>query len=249
MSTRFHIGAKALRGPITAYAKHFDLLEVPIEVEAQGRKETLVTPTLATLRRWRKSVPPHFTFSVIGPHAVGRLKPGDGFERELAATRDAVDALEARCLVVRTPLEVTPSALWRDRMAKLVARFPKDATHLVWEPAGVWETGEAAAAAKGWGALLCVDAARQPVPLGAVAYIRLRALGETRSFGATTLERVARAVGARRDAFVVIESDTALEECKRLRRLAQRAKSGETGGLGRLVRPRGSIVVRDDEQE
>jgi uncharacterized protein YecE (DUF72 family) len=248
-STRFHIGAKALRGPITAYAKRFDLLEVPVGVEGEGRKASS-DPNLATLRRWRKSVPPHFTFSVVAGPAVGRLKPGEGLERELSAARAAVDALEARCLVVRTPMEVTPSALWKDRMAKLVARFPRDATHVVWEPGGVWETGEAAVAAKSWGAVLAVDASREPVPAGSVAYVRLRALGETRSFGSAALERVARSIGSRRDAFVIIETDTALEECKRLRRLAQRPRAAELqGGMGRLVRPRGGIAIGDDEQE
>src|SRR5262249_13882183 len=151
--------------------------------------------------------------------------------------------------VVRTPPEVTPSAVWRTRMAKLVDAFPRDVTHMIWEPSGVWETGDAAVAAKGWGIVLAVDPAHDPVPVGGVAYVRLRALGETRSFGPATLERVVRAIGARRDAFVIIETDSALEECKRLRQLAQRKGADNEGGMGRLVRPRGTFVVRDDEQE
>ena len=59
-----------------------------------------------------------------------------------------------------------------------------------------------------------------------------------------------KAVGSRRDVFAVIETDGALAEAKRLRRLARDAKlSASKRGLSKLVRARGSIVVRDDEQE
>jgi uncharacterized protein YecE (DUF72 family) len=248
MSTRFHIGAKALQGPIAAYAKRFDLLEVPIVVERQGHLHK-ATPAIDTLRRWRKQVPPHFDFSVVAGPALSRVKAGPELERELEAAIGAISALQARCVVVRTPPEVTPSALSRERLGKLLARFPRDATHVVWEPSGLWEVGDAAVAAKRFGVVLAVDAARDPVPAGQIAYVRLRALGETRSFGESTLDRIVQRIGARRDCYVVIETDTALAECKRLRRIAQRSKAAATGGMGRLVRPRGGIMVRDDEQE
>src|SRR5260221_628483 len=135
MSTRWHIGARQLRGSIAAYAKLFDLLEVRIALPSppapgRGRKgddasEGAPPPTLATLRRWRKSVPPHFDFAVVaGPH-LARVKPNDLAEGEIEAARAAIDALQARCFVLRTPPEVTPAAVWRDRIAKLVARFPR----------------------------------------------------------------------------------------------------------------------------
>src|SRR5207249_1771185 len=131
-------------------------------------------------------------------------------------------------------------AVWRDRMSRLLDRIPRDATHIVWEPSGVWSVEDAAAAARQWGIVLAVDAARDPVPAGNVAYTRLRALGETRSFGESALERVVDAIGTPRDAYVVIETATALEECKRLRAIAQRPRSS-LGGMGRLVRPRGGL--------
>jgi uncharacterized protein YecE (DUF72 family) len=231
MQTRFHIGAKALRTSLGTYAKRFDFLEVKA-----GASPREPAPTLATLRKWRRSVPPHFDFSVVaGPH-LSMLK--------------AVDALEARCIVIATPSEVTPSTLWRDRMAKLVTRFPRDVTQVIWEPRGVWETEDAAVAAKRWGIVLAVDAAREPVPAGAVAYVRLRALGETRSFGPAALEKVVAAIGNRRDAYVVFETDSALAESKRMRTIAESAGSGPRGGMGRVLRPRAlTVKVRDDEQE
>jgi uncharacterized protein YecE (DUF72 family) len=250
MSTRWHIGAKQLRGAVAAYAKRFDLLEVRV-VFAAGEEASTdgATPSLATLRRWRKSVPPHFDFSVVaGPH-MSRVKGNDALERELAAVQAAIDALQARCVVLRTAPEVTPTALWRDRIAALVQRLPRDATHVVWEPSGVWEVESAAAQAATWGIVLAVDPAREIVPAGPIAYVRLRALGETRAFGPVALERVVKAVGVRRDVFAVIETDTALAEAKRLRRLVRDMGPATPSVSGRLVRPRGGIVVRDDEQE
>lgn len=208
------------------------------------------TPTLATTRRWRKAVPPHFDFAVVAGPELSRAKLGDVALRELEAARSAMDALHARCFVLRTPAEVTPATVWRDRIARIVERFPRDVVNFAWEPSGVWEVEDAAAQAKAWGVILVVDAARDPVPAGPVAYVRLRALGETRAFGTAALERVVRAVGPRRDVFVVLETDSALVEAKRLRQIVRSAKGGAPlGGGGRLIRPRGTIVVRDDEQE
>ncbi len=246
MSTRFHIGAKELKGSLTAYAKRFDLLEVRADAKA---------PTIPALRRWRKSVPPHFDFSVIGGAHLSLLKPSEALEAELDAAVRAIAALQARCFLLQTPVDVTPSALSRDRMARLLDRLPRDATHVVWEPRGVWELEDAAAAAKKWGIVLGVDAARDDVPDGPTAYARLRSLGETRSFGPSALSRVVDRIGDRRDAYVVIETSSALAECKELRKLAQRGK--KTGRTGMVLKPRGTkaakltnvLKVRDDEQE
>jgi uncharacterized protein YecE (DUF72 family) len=250
MSTRWHIGAKELRGAMAAYAKRFDLLEVRVLVpEGAAEEREGPTPSLATLRRWRKSVPPHFDFAVVaGPH-LSRIKAGDAADREFDAARAAIDALQARCFVLRTTPEVTPTSLWRDRIAKVMSRLPRDVTHFVWEPSGVWEIDDAAAQASAWEVVLGVDPAREVVPPGPMAYLRLRALGETRAFGPVALERIIKAVGPRRDVFAVIETDTALVEAKRLRRLLRDVRSAAKGGTGKLVRPRGGIVVRDDEQE
>src|SRR5579872_2774151 len=219
MSTRWHLGAKDLRGAITAYAKRFDLLEVRVELE-EG-EASAPAPTLATLRRWRKSVPPHFDFAVVAGKHLSRVKGGAAADRELEAARTAIDALQARCFVLRTPADVTPASVWRDRIAKIVDRVPHDVTHFVWEPSGVWEVETAAAQARAWGVMLAVDPARDAVPAGQVAYVRLRALGETRAFGPIALERVVRAVGARREVFAIVETDSALAEAKRLRQLAK----------------------------
>ena len=149
-----------------------------------------------------------------------------------------------------TPVDVSPSQVWRDRLRAFVDTIRRDSTTVVWECSGLWELEEAARFAKKIDVVLVTDPARDVVPEGPVAYGRLRALGETRSFGPAALERVARNIGERRDSYVVIETDTALVECKGLRKAAVRARSA-AGGMGRLIRPRTpvALVAHDDEQE
>lgn len=246
MATRYHIGAATLRGAISAYAKRFDLLEVRVPQADDMR----LLPAPGTLKRWRKDVPPHFEFSVVAGPSVARLKPSPALDAELAATLETARTLRARCILLKTPSEVTPAAVWRDRMVKLLDRLPGDATQIVWEPSGLWEDEDAAHRAKKWGVVLAVDPTRQEMPEGPVAYGRLRQLGEARSFGPSALEKVVKNVGDRREVFLVLESDAALEECKRLRQLAQRRKPRVIGGSGKVIRPRAAALrVRDDEQE
>jgi uncharacterized protein YecE (DUF72 family) len=251
MSTRWHIGAKQLRGAVAAYAKQFDLLEVRVVASGESAESSAASgPGLSTLRRWRKSVPPSFDFAVVAGSHLARVRPGDDAEQEFEAARAAIDVLHARCFVLRTPPEVTPAAVWRERIAKLAARFPRDVTHFVWEPGGVWEIEDAAVLARACNLVLAVDPAREQVPAGPTAYLRLRALGETRSFGASALERIVAAVGSRREVFAIIETDSALVEAKRLRGIVRRMRSADAGGSPKSLRPRvGGIVVRDDEQE
>ena len=245
MATRVHIGSKELRGELAAYAKRFDLLEV----RGMDAPNLRLAPSAATLRRWRKAVPPQFEFAVVAGPNVGKLKPTEAFETELEAMLGAVNTLESRLLVVPTPPAVTPSKLWRDRFAKLLDRLPRDASTVVWEPSGLWEHEDAAVQAKQWGVVLSVDPSRDIVPVGPVAFARLRALGGTRAYSTAALEKIAVAIGDRRDAYVVIETQGALKEAKTLRRLIRAAGSRQTGGLTRLVRPRGTPIEFQDDDE
>jgi uncharacterized protein YecE (DUF72 family) len=248
MGTRYHIGAKRLESNLASYAKRFDFLEVHMAPPGEP------TQSLATLRRWRKQVPPHFDFAVsVGP-AAASLKAGAALDKDLDAALEAADALQARWVRINTPHEVTPAAVWRTRLEKVAERLRRDATLLAWEPRGLWEAEDARRLARQLGLVLVVDPLRDPVPEGPVSYCRLRALGETRSFGTTQLERAAAAIGVRRDAYVVIETTSALAECKRLRSIAQQGTHRD-GGYGTIIRPRGesvaraSLRVKDDEQE
>lgn len=246
MATRLHVGARELRSDLAAYAKRFDLLEV----RGLDAPNLRLAPNEATLRRWRRAVPPRFEFSVVAGPNVGRLRPGEAMDAELDALLATATMLEARVLVVPTAVDVTPTKLWRDRFATLLDRLPRDANAIVWEPSGVWELDDAAAQAKKWGVTVAVDPSRDEPPAGPIAYARLRALGAQRAYSRSALERVALAIGDRRDAYVVFETQGALKEAKMLRALVRGMPQGKKGGLGRLVRPRGSpLHVRDDEQD
>ncbi len=247
MATRVHIGSKELRGELAAYAKRFDLLEVR-GVDAANLRQA---PSAATLRRWRKAVPPQFEFAVVAGPNVGKLKPTDAFEKELEAMLETAKILEARLFVVPTSPDVTPSKLQRDRFEKLLDRLPRDVSTIAWEPSGLWEHEDAAVQARKWGVVLSVDPTRDIVPVGPVAFARLRALGGTRAYSTAALEKVAAAIGDRREVYVVIETAGALKEAKTLRRLVREASSRKTGGLTRLVRPRGAplAIEEDDEQD
>jgi uncharacterized protein YecE (DUF72 family) len=247
MATRLHVGAKELKGDLAAYAKRFDLLEI----RGQDAANLKLAPSAATLRKWRRAVPPRFEFAVVAGPNVGRLRPGEALEAELAAMLETATLLESRVLVVPTPVDITPSKLSRDRFAKLLDRIPHDTRTVVWEPSGLWELEDAASQAKKWGVTLGVDPARDEPPSGPIAYGRLRAHGGTRSFSTAALSRIAHAIGGeRRDAYVLIETSGALKEAKTLRQLVRDLGSGKRGGLSRLVRPRGTpLDVRDDEQD
>jgi uncharacterized protein YecE (DUF72 family) len=247
MATRLHVGAKELKGDLAAYAKRFDLLELR-GVDAANLKQA---PSAATLRKWRRAAPPKFEFSVVAGPNVGRLRPGEALDAELGAMLEAATLLEARVLVISTPVDITPSKLSRDRFEKLLDRIPRDARMVVWEPSGLWELEDAAAQAKNWGVTLLVDPARDEPPAGPVVYGRLRMHGGTRSFSHAALARIAHAIGGdRRDAYVLIETPGALKEAKILRQLVRDLGSKKHGGMSRLIRPRGApLQVRDDEQD
>lgn len=246
MATRFHLGAKELRGALSTYAKRFGLLEIPLG--------TSTAPSLATLRKYRKEVPPTFEFSLILPPVLSTPRPGPALDAALASATEAINALGARCVVLRTSLEVTPSQLWRSRVGALIERLPRDVTTVAWEPSGLWEAEDVAAQAEAWKVVPVVDAIQDGVPRGSVAYLRLRALGEIRNFGPTVLERVVAAIGDRRDAYIVFETAKALDEAKALRRIASaRGKGLSPQADARVVRPKvaspRAIRVPDDEQE
>ena len=249
MGTRLHIGSGELRGEIGAYAKRFDLLEVKGVAAAMLKQ----APSAATLRRWRRAVPPQFEFAVAAGPALSKVKPSPELEVELEALLATMTTLASRLVLLSTPSDVTPSKLWRDRVAKVLDRIPRDVVGVVWEPSGLWEIEDAAVQAKAWGVVLGVDPARDLVPPGPVAFGRLRALGGTRSYSAAALDKIAHSIGERRDAYVVIETTSALAEAKTLRRLVRAAGSRKVGGMTRLVRPRGMPIALgdrdDDEQE
>ena len=101
---RPHVGLPCSKETSSATRK-YDLLEL--------RPGDGAVPKPATLKAWRRKVPPSFVFSVVLPKAVGELKPSpeldEALEHALAVARD----VEARCLLIATPASITPTELNR----------------------------------------------------------------------------------------------------------------------------------------
>ena len=87
---RPHVGLPTLEGDIERYAAKYDLLEL--------RPGDGAIPKPATLRAWRRKVPPSFVFSVVSRRrwANSSLRPRSmqALEQALGVARD----VEARCL-------------------------------------------------------------------------------------------------------------------------------------------------------
>ncbi len=236
---RPHVGLATLEGDLERYAEKYDLLEL--------RPGDAAVPKPATLRAWRRKVPPSFVFSVVFPRAVAELKPtallDSGLEHALAVARE----VEARCLVIATPASITPTELNRKRLASLVERIPHDAVTLAWEPRGIWEVDEAAELADKLGLVLVVDAAREQAPKGAIAYFRLRGLGESSRLSPAVVDKVAAELISRREAYVVIESHGPLAVAESLRKKTSR-RASPPRQTGAVLKPRATLHAEDEEQ-
>jgi len=236
---RPHVGLPALEGDIERYAEKYDLLEL--------RPGDVAMPKPATLRAWRRKVPPSFVFSVVFPKVVGELKPSAALDQAVEHALSVARDVEARCLVIATPPSITPTELNKKRLGALVARIPHDAATLAWEPRGVWEEEDALAVADKLGLVLVVDAAREAAPKGAVAYFRLRGLGESTRLSPAALEKVAHELRPRREAYVVIETNAPLTVAEALRKKSTRRALPVRAG-GAVLRPQATLRAEDEEQ-
>jgi len=236
---RPHVGLPTLEGDIERYAAKYDLLEL--------RPGDGAIPKPATLKAWRRKVPPSFVFSVVLPKAVGELKPSPALDQALELALGVARDVEARCLVIATPASITPTELNKKRLGALVDKIPHDAVTLAWEPRGIWETEEAIETADKLGLVLVVDAAREPAPEGATAYFRLRGLGESTRLSPAAIDKVSSALAARREAYVIVETSGPLAVAEMLRKkAAKRAPAPRTGGV--VLKPRTTLHAEDEEQ-
>jgi uncharacterized protein YecE (DUF72 family) len=252
---RLLVGLPALQGDLGKYAGRFDLVEVRA-MEGGGTVHRGVAspppglfPRAATLRKWRKSVPPAFVFSVVLPRVVGELVPGDALDGAVAEALEAAAALEARCVVLQTPPSVRPTTTNKKRLAAVFEKIPREGTVRCWEPAGIWEREEALLLGRALSVLVVLDATRDVPGPGPIVYTRLRALGKTASLGAQTMERVAERLRRRRETFVVVEGSAA--EAQRVKQaLAADLASRPARAVGvTTVRPAISTLVAEDEEQ
>jgi uncharacterized protein YecE (DUF72 family) len=233
---RMHIGKRSVQGRLETYSQRFDLVEVRPDPEAPVRP--------AVLKKWRESVPAHFAFSVVLPAVVTDARAGKAaLENGLEVAR----LLQSPIILIATPASFTPTAANRKRLSDLVARLPSDVVRLAWEPSGLWEPDDARSVALSLRLTLVSDGARESLAPGAVAYTRLRGLGDARRVSSSGLDRLIASLRGRRESYVVIETDHASRVAKALR-------EGMTDDEGhvRVPRPRAlamPLLAEDEEQE
>lgn len=237
---RLYVGLPTPQGDLAKYATRFDLVEI--------RPVDTVVPKPATLRKWRKSVPPSFVFSVVLPRVVGALAPSPALDEALTTSLDVASALEARCVVLPTQPEVRPTAANKKRLAAIFERIPADGLVRCWEPSGIWEREEVIEVARGLSVLPVFDAAREALAAGSIAYTRLRALGKSAALGQATVERVADRLRRRREAFVVVEGPREAQRVKSALAVELAKKPARPSGVT-VVRPTINTLVAEDEEQ
>jgi uncharacterized protein YecE (DUF72 family) len=238
---RLFVGLSALTGDLEKYERRFDLVELrPVDTQL---------PRESTLRKWRRSVPPTFAFSVVLPRAAGALTPGRELDEALAKSLEIAATVEARCVVLQTPVDVRPTNANKKRLAAFFARVPPEGTVRCWEPQGLWERDDVVATSRELGVVPVFDAARDAPAPGPIAYTRLRALGKTAALGAATLERVAERLRKRREVFVVVEGPRDAQRVKAALATALAKKRDRAPGAT-VVRPAMpmQLVAEDEEQ-
>ncbi len=194
---RLQVGLPHLEGSISDYAEKFDMVELCFEGEA--------APKPSTLRGWRRAVNPSFGFSVRLPKIVGELTMTKEMDAALDAAVTVATALEARAIVLSTLADVRPTQQNLQKLASVVERLPRPAVLHCWEPRGIWERKEILRASKELGLTPVLDAQQDALPPGSVVYTRLRALGGAHRVPQRVVERMARELQNKREAWVVVE--------------------------------------------
>ena len=237
---RLLVGLPALLGDIQRYKKRFDMVELrPVDSSI---------PRSATLRGWRKNVPPGFVFSVVLPRAVGEVVEGPDLDEALEVSLSTAIAVEARCLVLATPATFRPTAQNRKRLLALFARLPQEGVVIAWEPAGIWERDDVIAVARSAGVIPVLDAAREPIPPGPIVYTRLRTLGKGAALGSAAIQRVADHLRGRREAFVIVEGAMEATRVRTGLHEALAKDKAKPAAAGMLVKPMSSLLAEDEEQ-
>ncbi len=255
MGIRTHFGCVGLHGAkLEAYARRYDALELEV---LEGTR----APNAATLRRWRKEAGPNLIVSLVAPVAVAAVRPTPALDEGLAKLLEAQRLVQARVLLIRTPTEVTPSELNRERLAKVIERLreglgeAKDLVRIAWEARGVWESETAGELAQKLGIDLAVDPLadpREPYFEDVGRYWRLGTVGGRTEFPPPRLRALAEVIAQDAKAddkdgerIVVFATPHAQKEAKRLRKLSAELGEKVVGG-GAVIRPR---VGRLSEEE
>lgn len=236
---RVQVGLSDLGTDIAKYASKFDMVEL--------RPNPQSPPKQTTLRAWRRAVNPSFTFSVVLPPIVGSLAMTKEMDTALETTLGIATTLEARVILLSTPVDVRPTSQTMEKLKALVERLPKPGTVLAWEAQGLWERKDVVSLSKTLGLVPVFDAGQTLVSGGPLVYTRLRALGGQSKVSQSVIGRLGDQLMGRREAWVVAEH----------RGSAVRLKSDIENAMSRqrpkdapiVVRPTpGRLRAEDEEQ-
>lgn len=172
--THIFIGCDQTIGRRAVYFSRLSALEV----HETATEET----TTKKLAQWRTESPKGFAFTMVAhralcgqvdssdqlpaalrgdlrPEEVGLLQQTEGTRRVWASVLETAEALSPKLIVLRTPMDFTPSDTNRARMewfAKELA--PQTKAAIAWEPHGLWDLDETIAFARGLGIVPIFDA-------------------------------------------------------------------------------------------
>jgi uncharacterized protein YecE (DUF72 family) len=247
-------GCAGVRGALDNYAKRFEVVEVDPLADGPAKTKT------ATLRRWRKEAGPALAFSLVAPKALAALRPGAALDEALSQTLEAQTALQARFVLLATPMEVTPAPLWRERLEKVIDRLreglggAQELVRIVWAPRGVWEMSDAASLARALKIDLAADPLldpREPFWDTSLRYLRIGPVGGRTAYPPARLRALAEALvednEGEGERAVVMTTPKAHVEAKRLKSLVTALLKDEGGG-DETFSPRGRGAAEDDEE-
>jgi uncharacterized protein YecE (DUF72 family) len=248
---RNHFGCAGARGPLETYARRFDVLELDVLDRA-------ARPKKGTLEKWRKEAGPSLIVSIVAPRALAAVRPGEALDAALADLLDAQRKLQARWVLVQTPVEVTPSELQKERLLAAIARIKEGtggSARVAWEPRGMWEPSDAAKLCRANDVDLALDPLvdpREPFFDPALRYLRLGTVGGRTEYPANRLRYLADVLSSDRegegDRLVIFSTPHAPREVKRLASLVEQS-GGKVKGGGAVIRPRGSFSLPEEEDE
>ncbi|MBK8257255.1 MAG: DUF72 domain-containing protein [Polyangiaceae bacterium] len=235
---RLLVGPAAITGDMRTAHERFDIVEV--------RAGDGAWPKDSTLKRWRKSAPPAFVFTVVLPPRVASLAQGADVDDLLTETLHVAAILQARCVLLQTPPDVRPTAANRKRIAALFEKIPAEGTVRCWEPSGLWEPEDIFATARSARVLPVLDATQEVLPPGAIVYTRVRAMSKAAT-SARGLEKLASSIRGRREAFVVAEDPKVASALRAALPKLVKERAARQGPV--LVRQSTAPLIAEDEEQ
>lgn len=209
-------GAQVERPPGPKYASALRFAEI---------RPPLPVPRANTLARWRDGLADDFELSLEAPMgtfkgSAGELRIDEGVTERVAWLRDAVKALRAFALIVRTSADITPSRRDRDRLSACLDLLRMDGVHIVWEARGLWEPEEFAVRALELNTVPAFDPLNTPVPLdGPFHYARVPTVGQRARISEGLLYEIDQVLAGSERAYVAIESSQSFRRATELQAL------------------------------